>query len=710
MTITARGNFWVLESLNTAYALGIDPSGLLVHSYWGPKLPHPGDYQLPAAPGFSVMEHPIQNTPQEVTTGEAGDSNERTLDGISADGALRGFALRFVSATLSEQSLDITLSDEEQQVEVTATYRTLPRFGLFERALSIRNLGARSLTLNRVFSASFALPARGAFALTHIDGRWADEFGVVRKPVDFGTFSRESRRLTTPHRSMPFFALDRAAEGEAATETTGDVWFGALNWSGNWKLLAERTRPDRTIIHLGLNDHDFAWDLEPGETFTAPAVVFGHSSQGFGAMSRAWHDYVREAVAPRPAYVPPVLYNSWMATSFAVDEASQVALAERAAAIGAELFVIDDGWFAGRNSDRAGLGDWRPDPVKFPHGLRPLAERVHQLGMKFGIWLEPEMTNPDSDLYRAHPDWVLHYPRRAATLSRHQLILNLARRDVQDHLIGAIDTLLTNNPVDFIKWDMNRNVSEPGWPSHDRDQRELWVRYVEGVYRVWGELRRRHPAIIWENCSGGGGRVDLGMMALGEQTWISDNTNAASRLDIQHGYSLVFPASTMGAWVADEPFPADISAAGSENPAHYSLDFRFHASMAGALGIGGNLLAWPDADLATARAHIARYKAMRHLIAAGDQYRLARPMHGGISAVLYVAKDKSEAMLLAFGGFSERNAAGTAIRLNGLAADRLYAIEGVDGPPLSGAAWQQRGLHLQLRNLESRLLVIRAVS
>lgn len=708
MTTSVRGNFWVLESANAAYALGVDASGLLVHSYWGAKLPHLGDYQLPPAPGFAVMEHSIQNTPQEVTTGEAGDSNERTLDGVSADGSLRGFVLRFASASTREDALDVKLVDHEQAVEVTASYRTLPKFDLFERTVSIRNTGSQPISLGRVFSASFAMPNLGEFALTHLDGRWADEFRPVRKSLDFGTFSRESRRLTTSHRSMPFFAVDRNSDGLAATETTGEVWFGALKWSGNWKLIAERTKPDRTIIHLGLNDHDFAWDLQPGETFEAPAVVFGYKSEGFGAMSRAYHDYIREAVAPRANYVPPVLYNSWMATSFGVSEANQIALAERAAEIGAELFVVDDGWFAGRNNDRTGLGDWRPDPVKFPDGLRPLAGRVRELGMKFGIWLEPEMTNPDSDLYRAHPNWVLHYPRREPTLSRNQLILNFARRDVQDHMIDAIDRLLIDNPVDFIKWDMNRNVSEPGWSAHDRDQRELWVRYVEGVYRVWGELRRRHPSIIWENCSGGGGRVDLGMMALSEQTWISDNTNAASRLQIQDGYSLVFPASTMGAWVADEPFPSDISAAGSENSAHYELDFRFHVSMAGALGIGGNLMAWSEHDLATARQHITRYKAVRHMVASGDLYRLATPGDSGVSALAYVAKDKSQAVLFAYSGFSARNTPHPVIQVSGLAPELIYSIEGQD-IQRSGAAWARIGLDLQLKNLESTMLIVRAV-
>jgi alpha-galactosidase len=704
-TIAGQLN-WVIESGSAAYAFGVEPGGLLVHTYWGPRLPRREDYPQPTRAGFAVFEDPVHNTPQEVTTGSSGDSNERTVDGHSADMNLRGFVLRYVSAEPHAGGVTVVLQDEVQGVEVRVRYEALEHHGLFARTISVRNFGERLVKLTRVFSGAFQLPDLGGFALTHIDGRWADEFGRVRRPVEFGTFSRESRRLTTSHRSMPFFALDREAPGYAASETSGEVWFGALQWSGNWKLIAERTRPDRTVVHLGLNDHDFAWDLPPGEVFEAPRIIFGYTDAGFGAMSRAFHDYIRDDVAPRRDYIPPVLYNSWMATSFDVNEAQQVALAEKAAGLGAELFVVDDGWFAGRNHDSAGLGDWYPDPIKFPHGLGSLASRVHGLGMKFGLWLEPEMVNPDSELYRSHPDWIIHFPGRERTLSRNQAIVNFAREDVQEHMLLTIDRLLTDTPIDFIKWDMNRSVSEPGWDGHGRDQRELWVRYVRGVYRVWGELRQRHPNVIWENCSGGGGRVDLGMMALSDQSWISDNTNVASRLLIQDGYSLVFPASTMGAWVADDPFPADIAATGSENPVHYSLDFRFQVSMAGALGIAGDLAQWSEAECSAATQHIARYKSLRHVITRGDLYRLAPPTHGSISGFIYVAKDKSEAVLFIHRGFRERVTDNESLLIDGLDPTSVYIVEGHD-TAMSGRAWARIGYQPALKNLEGAMLHVR---
>lgn len=708
MHVKSSDDLWVLESAESAYAFGVEPGGLLVHTYWGPRLPRFEDYPKPTRAGFTVLEDPVQNTPQEVTTGEAGDSNERTLDGVAADGQLRGFVLRFDGIEQTATGLNVRLVDRAQAINVTLGF-AVGSLGLFTRSLSIANDGVAPVLLTRVFTGAFQLPQLEEFALTYFDGRWADEFVKQRRPVEFGSFVRESRRLTTSHRGMPFFAIDRIGEGEAASEHRGDVWFGTLEWSGNWKMIAERTRTDRTVIHLGLNDHDFAWELHPGETFDAPRVVFGHTTGGFGAMSRAFHDLVRQERAPTRDYLPPVLYNSWMATAFDVNEPGQVALAKEAASIGAELFVVDDGWFAGRNGDDAGLGDWYADPVKFPNGLKGLVAAVHDLGMKFGLWLEPEMVSPLSELYRAHPDWIVHFPGRPRTLSRNQSILNLARSDVQDHLIETIDRLLGDSPIDFIKWDMNRNVSEPGWPGHQRDQRELWVRYVDGMYRVWNELRRRHPRVIWENCSGGGGRVDLGMMALTEQTWISDNTNPAARLEIQEGYSLLFPANTMASWVSDDPFPADSAASSSERGEIYPFEFRFHVSMAGALGIGGNLMQWTERERVEAAGYVAQYKQLRPLIAHGDLYRISSPHRGPLSALMYVAKDKSDAVLFAFKTHVSRLDKPVRLKLAGLDGDDLYAIEGCSSV-LTGQAWAVRGLELSLKNFESRVLRVRRVS
>jgi alpha-galactosidase len=302
-------------------------------------------------------------------------------------------------------------------------------------------------------------------------------------------------------------------------------------------------------------------------------------------------------------------------------------------------------------------------PKKFPDGLTPLIDRVNALGMDFGLWVEPEMVNPDSTLYRQHPDWVIHFPNRERTEARNQLILNFARPAVQDYILGLLDRLLSEHNISFIKWDMNRNVSEPGWPTAEGDPRELWVRYVQGLYRVWGELRQRHPQVIWQSCSGGGGRADLGILRLADQIWVSDNTEATARLNIQEGFSQIFPASTMEAWVTD---------ASAER---ISLAFRFHVSMCGSLGVGGHLLHWSEVERKEAAGWIRLYKEIRHIIQLGDQYRLRSPQAGPFSAVQYMSKDRSEGVLFAFRTHIPEPVMLPPLYLRGLDPDALYEIE-----------------------------------
>jgi alpha-galactosidase len=391
-----------------------------------------------------------------------------------------------------------------------------------------------------------------------------------------------------------------------------------------------------------------------------------------------------------------VLYNSWEATEFAVAEESQIALAERAAQIGVELFVVDDGWFHGRDNEAAGLGDWWPDERKFPRGLQPLIERVNGLGMDFGLWIEPEMVNPNSELYRKHPDWVLHFPMRARTTGRNQLILNFARCDVQDYIIDQLGRLLAAHNIVFIKWDMNRNVSEPGWPDAPGDPREVWVRYVQGLYRVWGTLRERHPRVLWQSCSGGGGRADLGILRLADQIWASDNTEPTARLAFQEGFSQIFPANTMEAWVTD--MGAD----------YLPLSFRFHVSMCGTLGIGGDLKHWSEAMRAEAARWIARYKQIRSIVQFGDLYRLRSPQAHPVSAVQYISKDRSEGVLFVFRTHLPPPAQPPPLYLRGLDADAPYEIEGF-AEARSGSAWMHAGLYLNLDDFQSTIRHIRRV-
>lgn len=678
MPILETEHGWVLETEHTAYALGLDEAGLLVHRYWGARLPRPDDYPPAPAPHDWASFNGAAQLAQEEYPAYGGLKYGEPCLQVSFVDHVRDAVLVFVEATIEGDHLTVTLRDAAYPFQVELHYQAYPEFDLLERWTVVTNQGSEAATLGRAFSAQWHLPLGGVYRLSSLLGRWYDEFQLRREPLERGLRVFESRRLTTSHHASPWFALDRGG----ADEDQGEVWFGALAWSGNWKMQAEANDFGATRVNIGLNDWDWAWRLEPGASFITPASVGGYTTNGFGAASRAFHQFVRERLIPHGPVLHQVLYNSWEATFFDVDVDSQAKLAERAAAMGVELFVMDDGWFQGRDSDNAGLGDWWPDPAKFPNGLGPLIERVKQLGMDFGLWVEPEMVNPNSDLYRAHPDWVIHFPTRARSEIRNQLILNLARTDVQEYLITTLDALLRDNDIRFIKWDMNRNVSEPGWPAYEGEQREIWVRYVEGLYRVWGTLRERHPHVVWQSCSGGGGRADLAILRLADQIWVSDNTHATPRLEIQEGFSQLFPAITMEAWVTDV------------DRGTLPLEFRFHVSMCGTLGIGGHLLKWSDQEHAEATRLIAAYKQVRETIQFGDMFRLRSPHESAFSAVQYVSKDKAESVLFAFRTHIARPTELPPIYLRGLDPQAQYEVEGLG--TRSGASWHHAGLRLDL--------------
>jgi alpha-galactosidase len=681
MIVDATPSSWIIETRNTAYALGFNASGALLHRYWGRKLPQHSDYPEAANhPNWSGFDGP-QNLWQEEFPVYGGMSYvEPCLKTTFADGT-RDTVLEFVKSETTGQELQITLKDSHYPLEVVLHYRVFFEQDLIVRYITLKNLGSEKISLERIFSAQWHFPLHDTYQLTHLSGRWNDEYQIRREQLNHGTKVLESRRLTSSHHHNPWFALERGD----ASETHGAVWFGALAWSGNWKLTAEVTDFHATRVSMGLNDWDFALELHGGETFVSPEALGGFSLEGYGGASRLLHDHIRQNVIPHGPVAHKVLYNSWEATFFDVTEAGQGKLAELAAEMGIELFVLDDGWFQGRHSDQAALGDWWPDAGKFPNGLQPLIDKVKALGMDFGLWIEPEMVNPDSDLYRAHPDWAIHFPTRARTTGRNQLILNLAKLEVQNYLIEMLDKLLAQHPISFIKWDMNRNVSEPGWAEHPQGK-EIWVRYVEGLYHVWDTLRLRHPNIFWQSCSGGGGRADLGILTKADQIWTSDNTEPAARLSIQEGFSLAYPALVMEAWVTDMGTAP--------------LEFRLHVSMLGALGIGADLTHWNESERALAAHWIAYYKTIREVVQLGDQYRLRsdrdlRGLHGQVgnySSWMYLSKDKTEGVLFDFRTHLSDPVVLPAIKLCGLEPESRYQLEGHG--TRSGLAWMEIGVHL----------------
>jgi alpha-galactosidase len=683
--------FWILNTRETAYAFGLNEQKQLEHAYWGERLPYESDYQFRDAGRIGAPETRNDAVNQEYPAWGGLTFSEPCLKVYFADG-VRDLNLEFVGDELvGLNKVVICLRDPHYKLAVRLHYTVHHDFDLIERHAEISNENTDAVRLDSAQSAAWSVPGNHQYRFTHLAGKWSGETQVRRAILDSGKKVIESRRGMTSLQANPWFALDRGT----ATEDQGRVWFGAIAWSGNWKITAEVTPWHQVRVTGGLNDFDFTFQLAAGDTFRTPSFTAGFTTHGFGGASRNLHCYQQAVVLPKAhaASLRKVIYNSWEATHFDVNEAGQSILAEKAAALGVELFVMDDGWFGKRKDDHAGLGDWHPAPDKFPSGLNPLIERVKSAGMEFGIWVEPEMVNPDSDLYRAHPDWVLHFPNRPRSEMRYQLILNLARRDVQQFIYGFMHKLLDEHQIDYIKWDMNRPFSEPGWPELPPiRQQEVWFRYVEGLYSILDRLRSEFPKVVFETCASGGGRVDNGILHRTDLAWASDNTNAVDRLTIQEGYSYAYSQGTMSCWVTDS------------YANHLPLSYRFHTAMMGVLGIGSNLNEWNEDELDLAKKMIATYKDIRPVVQKGLQYRLSSPREGPLTAVQYVSQDQRESVVFLSITHRELTNPWPNVYLRGLNPNGIYQLEDSDRV-LSGQCLMSNGIQVDLWGFYSSKLV-----
>ncbi|MFF9040727.1 alpha-galactosidase [Streptomyces sp. NPDC014892] len=676
LEIGADGRTWLLTGPRSSYALRLTENDELLHLHWGPRIALADAEELAArqqlpywpfeAPVDGHEEYPVEGGPRFTRPALSVRTDER-----------RGTEWTFQAYEADGDELRLRFTDDG--LGITLHYRM--RDDVVERWVTLANEGP-AVELLRADSATWTLPrAEETWRLSQLHGRWAAESRLVRADLTYGEKVIGSRRGHTGHQHLPWVALDTDA-----TEERGEVYGCALGWSGSWRIAVAQLPDARVQITGGAGyDESGLLRLETGGTFTTPVFAGLWSDAGFGGASRAWHAYQRTYVIPDADQDRPVLFNSWEATEFDISEEQQEALARRAAAIGVELFVVDDGWFGARTSDRAGLGDWTPNPDRFPKGLRPLAERVHSLGMQFGIWVEPEMVNPDSELYRAHPEWAQFQPGRKRTELRNQLVLNLAREDVQEYLWERLDTLLSSAPIDYVKWDFNRCFTDAGWPGEPYPQK-LWVEHVHAFYALLDRLRAAHPGVAFESCSGGGGRIDLGVMARTDQVWTSDNTDPLDRLAIQHGFSQIHPARAMAAWVTDSPN-------NQLNGRVSSLRFRFVSAMAGVLGVGGDLTEWSEEELAEAREWVELYKGIRPVVQRGDLYRL-RPPTGGLSAVQYVHGD--EVVVLAWLQAQHYGEPLAPLRLRGLDPTATYECRET-GETYRGAVLVHHGLRTGLR-------------
>lgn len=682
-----------LQTERTSYIMAVKNGKYLAHVYWGRRIQTPDISRalLMRGTSFDVMEPAdgagdepcsLNYLRQEYPTGGDGDYRVPALEVEYADGS-RSCPLRYRGYRLTDgkkgpeglpavyadnagaQTLEIHLEDEKRGLHVYLLYSVIEKSDAVVRSVRVENKGEEPVRIFKVMSASVDFEQSGMEMLC-LPGAWGRERHIERVPLHHGEARIGSARGASSHQLNPFLALVEPC----ADERHGSVYGMNLVYSGNFTAGTEVDQLSQLRFYMGLGDDSFSWLLDPSESFAAPEAVMVYSAQGLGGMSRIYHDLYRKHLV-RGRYrdeIRPVLVNNWEATYFDFDEEKIVSLAREAEGLGMELLVLDDGWFGRRDDDKSSLGDWYANERKLPNGLRGLAELVVDSGVKFGLWLEPEMVSPDSELYRAHPDWCLHVEGRRRSECRNQLTLDLSREDVCNWLIETVHGVLESAPISYIKWDMNRHMSNPGSALLPAErQKEVPHRYMLGLYRVLEEITARHPDVLFESCSGGGGRFDPGMLHYMPQTWTSDDTDPVERLFIQYGTSVVYPANAMGAHVSASPNHQS----GRVTP----LKMRGDVAMGGNFGYELDLNAFTEEEKEEVREQIRKYKRVRSLVAEGDMYRLLSPFEGNDAAWMYVSKDKSEFFFAYFRIQAKVNPPITRVRLEGICPDRLYLWE-----------------------------------
>ncbi|MFJ4408359.1 alpha-galactosidase [Streptomyces sp. NPDC088910] len=608
---------WLLRTDTTAYAVRLGGDGRWAEvAAWGPHGAETG----PSPLDWSRRTHYI--TPADAAPAEYLPQGMRPFGGADLvvrrpDGE-RGVWWTFERATQDDdRSLRLDFTDDHLGLRVALRYETVSGTDVLLRWTELTCTGPDELRLERLDSAAISVPVTDGEGgrLTYLTGQWSQEFQRTQLDLVRGRFEMASTQGVPGHAYAPWLAVqDAAAPQEGDTPTYGI----ALEWSGNWHITADAEPGGIVRVRAGRLPHEESVRLAPGATLTTPRVACAFSSEGLDGLTRIWHAYERALSGERLHRTRKVQYNSWEATGFDVEADAQLELAAVAADMGVELFVVDDGWFRGRQDETGGLGDWTPDPANFPEGFDGFIERVRATGMDFGLWVEPEAISPRSELYAKHPEWVYRIDGRPATLVREQLLLDLGRVDVQDFVIATLDRLLGEHAVSYLKWDMNRPPTERGRPdTGPAAGQDLDADHVAGYLRVLDHLRAHHPHVTVEGCAGGGARIEHATLARTDVVWPSDNTAPLDRLAIQYGYLHAHAPHTMSSWVTDAP--------GVFDPRPRSLAFRFVLAIAGVLGIGADIRAWTPEQRTEAAGWIARYKEIRDVVHHGTARLLNGP-------------------------------------------------------------------------------------
>lgn len=680
-----------MDTDKTTYVIGLSPEGYVGHVYYGRRL-----YKLCGNSLLRMEELPftpcvnkrdksafLDFYPMEYSFGGVGDYRESCLDVRNEMGSkgceffykshnirkgkpgLKGLPASFGTEDEVE-TLEIICQDPVLQMEVCLSYSVFGKEDVIARNVYVRNYGEKTLWLEKVYSACLDMDNED-FEMITLCGSWGRECHIQRSRIHKGRQGTESRRGESSHQEHPFLALVTPE----TTQETGQVYGMHFVYSGNFKAQTELTQFDKVRMVMGIHPDEFCWKLEPGCDFQAPEAILVYSGEGIGKMTRSLHDFYRSHII-RSKYLykkRPILINNWEATYFDFDSDKLLSIAREAKKAGIEMLVMDDGWFGKRNSDNCSLGDWYVNEDKLTSGLPDLVGQVREIGLEFGIWFEPEMISPDSDLYRAHPDWAIQIQGREPAQSREQYVLDLSRPEVRDYAYESVAKILRSAPISYVKWDMNRQLCDMGsaYLAADRQQ-ELFHRYVLGVYEMQERLVREFPDLLLENCSGGGARFDPGMLYYSPQIWCSDDTDAIERLHIQEGTALLYPLSSIGAHVSDCPNHM----VGRNTP----FATRGHVALAGTFGYELDITKISEEERAQIPEQAALCRKYQSLIQTGDYYRIASWSENcPYDCWEAVSKDRREALVTCVQVLSVPNTHSKKIKIPGLRPDGVYALE-----------------------------------
>ncbi|MFC6261771.1 alpha-galactosidase [Levilactobacillus fujinensis] len=696
MPISVQQHQFHLQTDHTSYILHVMENGELGQLYYGQRIHDQANYpdltvreEHGAIPAWRLDRPDFQpeTLKQEFASLGKGDYRDPAFQVTSPDGSrisefhyqsyrvtdgkqrLNGLPSTFAIGD-DVQTLTLTLHDDVAQLTLDLQYVIFPHQDVIVRSARFANGGEQTLLLDRAMSSQLDLPDAN-YELLQFSGSWARERHLVRSPLHSGSQSIGSLRGASSHQQNPAMILARPT----TDEDHGSAFGFNLIYSGNFLDQVEVDAFDTARILTGINPEEFGWQLTPGATFQTPESVLSYTTAGLNQLSQQMGEfYQHHLVNPHFAQTPrPVLINNWEGTYFKFDEAKLTAIASEAKNLGIEMFVLDDGWFGHRNDDTTSLGDWDVYARKLPNGIAHLADRIHDMGLKFGLWFEPEMISIDSDLYRAHPEWTVKTPHREMTPGRNQFVIDMANPEVVDYLYGKISRLIEDAQLDYIKWDMNRNITEAYSPTLLAGQQlEFAHRYMLGVYQLYGRLTTTYPDVLFESCASGGGRFDLGMMAYAPQAWTSDDTDAVERLKIQFGTSYGYPQAMMGAHVSAVPNDQ----MGRITP----IETRAAVAYFGDLGYELDVTTCSAAEKVAIKKQVAFYKAHRELFQQGKFYRLDSPFtgDGNVGSWQVVSANGQHAVAARYQVLNHPNPAYNRLYLRGLLPTQQYRIAGND--------------------------------